>query len=381
MIPNKPVRAAANSRHRTLDALLLLATIFLISVLHYRTPMTNVWLHPLLQRAYYIPLLLMALWFGWRGGLLGSLVAAILYIPHIKMAWGMNPEYSAAQQIEIVMFFILTALIGILADHEREHRRKAEETVDALAEANARLQSSFEQLRRADRLAAMGELSAGLAHEIRNPLGSLEGAMQIIQRPNVPDETKAEFGEMAQRELDRLKKIVNQFLDFARPPDPRPLATDPNMLLESVAKLVAETAKMKGVQIRFAGAADMPEIMVDAEQIRQVLLNLVLNAIQAMPDGGDIVLRVVRDRDSVSLDVVDQGSGISQEQVERIFDPFFTTRQEGTGLGLSIAARIISQHGGQIEPRHNPDRGMTFSVILPAGRVQTLTPAISEEGT
>jgi signal transduction histidine kinase len=342
--------------------------------------MTNVWLHPLLQRAYYIPLLLMALWFGWRGGLLGSLVAAILYIPHIKMAWHANPEYSAAQQIEIVMFFILTALIGILADHERAHRRKAEETAHALAEANARLQSSFEQLRRADRLAAMGELSAGLAHEIRNPLGALEGAMQIIQRPNVPEVTKTEFGEMAQRELDRLKRIVNQFLDFARPPDPRPLATDPNVLLESVAKLVAESAKMKGVQIRLAGAADMPEIMVDAEQIRQVVLNLVLNAIQAMPSGGEILLRAARDGDSVSLDVVDQGVGISQEDLERIFDPFFTTRQEGTGLGLSIAARIISQHGGQIEPRRNPDQGMTFSVILPAGSAQTPTQAISEEG-
>jgi signal transduction histidine kinase len=296
------------------------------------------------------------------------------------MAWGMNPEYSAAQQIEVVMFFILTALIGILADHERAQRRKAEETAHALAVANAQLQSSFEQLRRADRLAAMGELSAGLAHEIRNPLGSLEGAMQIIQRPNIPEETKTEFGGMAQRELDRLKKIVNQFLDFARPPDPRLLATDPNMLLESVAKLVAETAKMKGVQIRVAEAAGMPEIMVDAEQIKQVLLNLVLNAIQAMPNGGEIVLRVARDHDAVSLDVVDQGVGISQEHVECIFDPFFTTRQEGTGLGLSIAARIISQHGGHIEPRRNSERGMTFSVILPAGSTRPPMQAVSEEG-
>lgn len=380
MIRKKSVeRVAANSQQRTLDALLLLATIFLISVLHYRTPTTYVWLHPLLQRAYYIPLLLMALWFGWRGGILGSLVAAILYIPHIKMAWHTNPEYSAAQQIEVGMFFILTTLIGILADHERKQHQKVEQTAQELAEANARLQSSFEQLRRADRLAAMGELSAGVAHEIRNPLGSIEGAVQILRRPNINDETKQEFGDLAQRELDRLKGIVNQFLDFARPREPRRVPTDPLLLVESVAQLVGETAKMKGVHIRVDSENALPEISVDAEQIKQVLLNLAINAIQAIQSGGEVVLRAVKKGDAICLEVEDEGVGIAPDDIERIFNPFFTTKQEGTGLGLSIAARIISQHGGQIEPWRNPNRGMTFSVILPAGSAETQAASMEEK--
>ncbi|MBZ5569366.1 MAG: sensor histidine kinase [Acidobacteriia bacterium] len=350
----------------------LFATIGLISLLHYRTPTTHIWLHPLLQRAYYVPLLMMAVWYGWRGGLIASAITSILYIPHIEMSWTVNPEYSAAQKVEVGMFFVITLLTGILADHERAQRRKAdlerqkaEQMAQDLADANQRLQASFEQLRRADRLSAMGELSAGLAHEIRNPLGSIEGAVQILRRKQLEDETKEEFGELAQRELDRLKGIVNRFLRFARPQPPRRIPTDPMLLLESVSKLVAETAKMGKVQVRVESASDIPATSIDQEQIKQVLLNLAINAIQAMPAGGEVMLCAVADGVNLRLEVQDQGIGIADENLERIFNPFFTTRDEGTGLGLSIAERIVSQHGGRIEPRRNRTNGMTFSVVLP----------------
>lgn len=350
----------------------LIAAVFVISVLHYKTPVHYVWLHPLLQRAYYVPLLLMSLWYGWRGGMLTALLAGLLYIPHIEMAWRQHPEYNATQWVEVGMFFVITGLTGVLADHERIERSKAESAAKQLAEANAQLLSSFEQLRRADRLSAMGELSAGLAHEIRNPLGSIEGAVQILRRPQLADDTKNEFGELARHELDRLKGIVNQFLDFARPQQPQRVPADPMLLLESVSKLAAETARMSGVQVSVSPAQDdgMPEVLVDAEQIRQVLLNLVLNAVQSMPQGGSIVLRAFADRDHVQLEVQDQGSGIDPQDLQRIFDPFFTTKEKGTGLGLSIAARIVAQHGGEIEPRRNADRGMTFAVKLPLASTQ-----------
>jgi len=350
---------------RTLRIGLLILAIGVVSLLHYITPTSHVWLHPLLQRAYYIPLLLMALWFGWRGGLAAALVAALLYIPHIEMAWRSHPEYSAAQYIEIAMFFVITALTGVLADHERMQRRKAEDNARRLAEAHAELQSSFQQLRRADRLSALGELSAGLAHEIRNPLGSVEGAVQILRRPSLRQETREEFGELAQKELNRLKGLLTHFLDFARPQAPQRVPTEPRLLLESVAKLASETAKMGGVQIRVEAAAGLPAVLFDSEQIGQVLLNLVINAVQAMPQGGQIVLRGCCEADSILLEVVDEGIGIAPENLERIFNPFFTTRQGGTGLGLAIAYRIISQHNGDIAARSNPDRGMTFTIQLP----------------
>lgn len=353
------------SRKNLVRVAVLFATICLISLLHYRTPTTHLWLHPLLQRAYYVPLLILAVWYGWRGGLIAAAVAGTLYIPHIEMSWSMNPEYSATQKVEVGMFFVLTVLTGVLADHERTQRRKAEQMAEQLAQANRELQASFEQLRRADRLSAMGELSAGLAHEIRNPLGSIEGALQIVRRDPLPTETRTEFGELAQRELDRLKGIVSRFLDFARPQPPRRLATDPAMLLDSVARLSSETAKLSGVSIRVENSANLAATAIDSEQIKQVLLNLVINAVQAMPNGGEILLRAVADASHLRLEVRDHGVGIPADNLERIFNPFFTTREKGTGLGLSIAERIVSQHGGSIAVSRNSDCGMTFTVVLP----------------
>ncbi len=348
-----------------LRAGVLIAAILAVSLLHYVTSTTHVWLHPLFQRAYYVPILLMALLFGLRGGVLAACLSGLLYAPHIVMSWSSEPEYRAAQFIEIGMFLVIGGLTGVLADHERVQRRKVEETARKLSEVYAQLQSSFEQLRRADRLSALGELSAGLAHEIRNPLGSIEGAVQILLRPSLPPETKEEFGHLAQKEVDRLKGLLTNFLDFARPQAPKRALAEPAALLESVARLVTETAKMSRVQLQIEAAANVSAVYVDVEQIKQVLLNLVINAIQAMPAGGQVTLTAARKAESVSLEVRDEGVGIPPEDLERVFNPFVTTRPDGTGLGLSIAYQIVNQHGGHIAARRNPERGMTFTVTLP----------------
>jgi two-component system sensor histidine kinase HydH len=357
------VKASAKSWQR---AIILAAAIGAVALLHYATPTTHFWIHPLLQRAYYVPILLAALWFGWRGGLVAAAASALSYIPHIMMAWKSQPQYTAAQYVEIGMFFVIATLTGVLADHERAQRHRVEETARKLAEVNTQLQKSFEQLRRADRLSALGELSAGLAHEIRNPLGSIEGAVQILGRPQLPEETRQEFTELASHEVVRLKGLVSNFLEFARPQPPRIMASEIGLLLDSVAKLASETATMAKVAVRVESAEGLPPVSVDPEQIKQVLLNLVINAIQATPNGGQISLRAHREGDWIRAEVEDEGVGIPSEDLERVFDPFFTTRSNGTGLGLSIAYQIVSQHGGHIATRRNPQRGMTFSVTLPA---------------
>jgi two-component system, NtrC family, sensor histidine kinase HydH len=352
------------------------AAIVVVSLLHYYTSTGHFWLHELFQRAYYVPVILAALWFGWRGGILAATLSGVLYIPHIFMSWQMHPEYSAAQYVEIGMFFVIGALTGILSDHERLQRREVEETARKLSKVNTQLQASFEQLRRADRLSALGELSAGLAHEIRNPLGALEGAVQILQRPELAAETRHEFAGMAGKEVGRLKSLLTSFLDFARPQPPEKTLIEPALLLESVVRLAAETAKLANVHI-LVEAQETAPIAVDAEQIKQVLLNLVLNAVQAMPEGGRIVLRARQEDGSVLLEIADQGSGILPENLERIFDPFFTTRASGTGLGLSIAHQIVHGHGGQISVHNNPDRGATFTLILPLAPVEVETTPVS----
>jgi two-component system sensor histidine kinase HydH len=203
-----------------------------------------------------------------------------------------------------------------------------------------------------------------LAHEIRNPLGSLEGSVEILRRPELPEQTRQEFAEMAKKEVARLKGLVTNFLEFARPSAPRRILIEPQVLLESVGQLAGETAKMAGIAIRIE-SGHVPAVFVDAEQIKQVLLNLILNAVQAMPSGGEISLRSHQENGSILLEIADQGVGIPEENLERIFDPFFTTRAGGTGLGLSIAYQIINRHGGHLSVRNNPNGGSTFIVVLP----------------
>jgi two-component system, NtrC family, sensor histidine kinase HydH len=353
------------NRERLVQAALIACITACVSMMHYFVPTSRLWFHLLLERAYYVPILLGALWFGWRGGIGVALVAGILYAPHIAESWKQSPDYAKSQYVQIFVFVAIGMLVGILADHEREQRKKAEETARKLTEVYGELQRSFDELRRADRLSALGELAAGLAHEIRNPLGSIEGALQILRREGVQSEIKEEFGALAQKEIDRLKGLVLDFLDFARPQQPHQEPTDINELFKAVQRLSSESAKIAGVSIRLKNVDDLPFVSLDPEQMKQVLLNLVLNAIQAMPQGGEILLSAQNRDDVIVVEVKDQGIGVDPSHLERIFDPFFTTRAKGTGLGLSIAYRIVSQHGGHISAMRNPERGMTFTVTLP----------------
>lgn len=343
----------------------LVAAIVLISFLHHQTRTAHIWIHLILQRSYYIPILVAALWFGWRGGVLAAAAVALAYTPYVLATWAKNPAFAASAYGEVIMFFAIGALTGVLADIEKRERKKVTQTAQKLAELNVQLQSSFDQLRRADRLSALGELSAGIAHEVRNPLGSIEGAIQILGRTNLLEETRKEFSGLAETELNRLKAVVTNFLEFARPQRPQRRAVEPGSLLESVARLTSETAKMAEVSIRIDSPEETSAVMLDPEQIKQVILNLVINAIQATPPRGQVTLRAGTKDSWLVLNVKDEGKGIPEENLEKIFDPFFTTRADGTGLGLSIAYSIISQHGGKIEVTRNEGKGMTFAVYLP----------------
>lgn len=360
------LKSATDQMNKHLPRILIAGVaVVAVSALHYYSATSHMLLHQLLQRAYYIPLALFALWYGWRGGLIAAIFCGIVYTPHIWMAWHMNPVFSASQYIEIGMFFPIGLMIGILSDHERHQRYKAEQTAQKLSEVYKQLQDSFDQLRRADRLSALGELAAGIAHEIRNPLGALDGAVQILRRAELPDPTRQEFGELATGEIERLKNLVTSVLDFGRPTPPRVTETDPNGIIEAVVKLLSETAKMAGVDIGTDIEGSPDSILVDGEQLKQVLLNLGLNGIQAMQPGGTLSFRVRPLGDFIDFEVVDHGKGIPEDELERIFNPFYTSRPEGTGMGLPIAYRIVTQHGGHIIVRKNELRGMTFVVRIP----------------
>ncbi len=342
--------------------------LFLITVVHYEASVKEMYWHEIFQRAYYLPIIVAALWYGLRGGLLSAALAAILYLPHVVMAWQAFPSYQFNQFAEVVLFFVFGGLTGILADQQRRQREKLQETAQQLSQAYADLQVSFESLRRAERLSALGQLSAGLAHEIRSPLSAIEGAVEIVARPELEPERREEFAAVVKKELARLNEMLNHFLEFARPRPPQLKPTNLQMLMEEVCGLVSEFTSGRNVTTRCSSMPLTATVSLDPDQVKEVLLNLLMNASEAMPPGGTIEVWAEENPDAVVIYVMDEGPGVPEENLQRIFDPFYTTKPAGTGLGLSISHRIMEQHGGRIEAKRNPDRGMTFSLVLPRHR-------------
>lgn len=338
------------------------------SLLHYFTP-THLFLwHNIFQRLYLLPIVYAAIYFGWRGGLASAGFAGLCYVPHIALAWRGSPHYEVNQYAEIIVFFLVGLITGTLSDRERRRREELQRTAEELKKVYRELQDSLEHIKRADRLSAIGQLSAGLAHEIRNPLGSIEGAANILGDPQTSDGLKREFLGIIRKETRRVNALLTDLLNFARPRRPERRPTDLCALVDSVVALVSHTAEQSGVSIRKLAPSPLPPVEIDPEQMKQVILNLAINAIQAMPAGGTLEFSVSRNGDGIVLSVRDDGHGIPAGDLDRIFDPFFTTKEQGTGLGLSVAHQIVTQHGGEMDARRNPEKGMSFRVVLPLER-------------
>ncbi len=262
------------------------------------------------------------------------------------------------------MFCLVGVLTGVLSERERKQRESLRTTATRLEEVYRELQNNVEHLKRAARMSALGHLSAGLAHEIRNPLASIEGAAYVAQTEPEPARA-SEFLEIIRKETARLNGLVTQFLEFARPRAPEMIWTDPAALTDSVLNLVRQVAAQSNVVLRRTFDETVPAVKCDPEQMKQVLLNLVLNAIQAMPGGGEVTVSAEITEHILVLRVKDTGPGIPAERVDEVFDPFFTTKQNGTGLGLPIAYQIVEQHGGDLTIEGNSPKGCSFVIRLP----------------
>ncbi len=247
----------------------------------------------------------------------------------------------------------------------------------AIAIENARLYDNLKQsqniIRRADRLSSLGMLTAGLAHEIRNPLVAIRTFTQLLPERYGDVEFRNNFQAVALKEVDRICGLVNDLLSFARPSTPNVSAEDVNNIVESTARILETEAKENDVRIHLDLAPSLPNISIDKEQIKQVLMNFVLNAIQAIEGGGVVELstRLFAKAGSepfVQIGVRDSGVGIAVKDLENIFNPFFTTKKEGSGLGLSISHQIVQEHGGSIVVDSKLDEGSTFLINLPVSR-------------
>lgn len=224
------------------------------------------------------------------------------------------------------------------------------------------------EMARAEHLATIGELAAGLAHEIRNPLAGIAGVVDIMGRELPPNSPSRGVINDVHREILRIQAILNDLLSYARPRPPDIHPANLNTTIEQAVLLARQQVLTKPVQILFEPVPTLPLVEHDPALIQQVILNLVLNGIQAISGPGQVRIDLQADRVSVEVQVSDTGRGISPEALPRIFKPFFTTRSEGTGLGLSLASGIVQAHGGRIEVSSTPGKGSHFRIWLPLHR-------------
>ena len=356
----------------------IVVSLLVISVVHYAASVSEMAWHEVFQRAFYLPIVVSGLWFGLRGGLQAATLAAVLFLPHVIARSHGFPSYEFNQVSEALLFFVFGGLAGVLSDQQRRQREQLQKTAQRLSEVNADLQKSFESLRRAERLSALGRLSAGLAHEIRNPLSVITGSLEIMGRPALEAGQREEFMGYIKEEVSRLNTMLTHFLEFARPRPPELRSTDARRFMEEVRGFLSEFVASRNVKTYCIPPTFECAVSLDANQMKEVILNLVLNASEAMPQGGAIHLWADEQNGYLVINIKDEGTGIPDEDLQHIFDPFFTTKSEGTGLGLSIVHEIMEQHGGRIEAKRNPDHGMTFSLYFPRSRSETLKPRSGE---
>lgn len=343
----------------------LFLMVLLISFLHYYTPTTKEFLHNIYQRLYYIPIILSCFWFGLKGGLLTSIFAGALYAPHILIHWRHETLYIFNQSIEIAMFFIIAILAGTLYDMERKLREQYKKTSEERDATLRQLQETFDRLRLADRLSTLGKMSAEMAHEIKNPLAGMYGSMEIIEKEFKKDHPKYEFVQILKREIDRMTGIIHKYLDLARPHKPEKAQHNINAIITSVVEIISKQADKKGVDIKLHLSPSLPDILIDAEQIRQAIINILINGIQATSKGQSVNIESRETASHIFISIQDEGEGISEKAVKKIFDPLFTTKEDGIGLGLSIAYQMITQHNGKITVQNNEKGGAIFTIILP----------------
>jgi two-component system, NtrC family, sensor histidine kinase HydH len=356
--------SAKRFENSTVEAGVIAIVFLIVGTLHHVVPHSTVFWHNFFQWLYYGLAMVAAGRFGLRGGLIAAGAALVGYLPHLA-----EPESTIAfgnYSAQLIALFLTSAVVGMVVDRERRRRKELQAALHELDRVHRELQAGIEQLRRADRLSAVGQLAASLAHEIRNPLASIQGAVSVLDQSGSSDETCRELRAIIWKECGRLQRLLTGMLDFARPHPVEYGIVDVTQKLDQVINLVVHAAAKSRIELRSDVPPDISPLECDPEQLMQVILNLTLNAIQAMPDGGQIALSARQQGSEMIFHVRDQGVGIDAEHLDRIFDPFFTTKSNGTGLGLAVAHRIVSQLGGRIEVQANkPHKGMTFSVTLP----------------
>lgn len=457
----------------------ILVSIIVISLLHYLTGASDSPVHNFYRLLYYIPIILAAFNFGFRGGVITSLIVCLIYSPYILLSFGAFGWQTVNELLDITLFFAVGTIVGTLVEKKNISLNKLDmelkrymllenytngiiESIksgvitvnndllvttinqgakDILAIKHDCIGQSFNeificcesvkskiieslnkniindnmeasclrsdrestikiscfplnlenakkglviiidditelkklelQLQRSEKLAALGELSAGIAHEIRNPLGIIKAIEQTMKNELAANSEAVKELEIIDEEIERANRVVKALMEFGKPSRYEKQLSSINTVIDEVLTITGKYILQHKAEVEFK-KAEVPEIPADRGQIKQAFVNIIFNAVQAMPDGGKLtVTTAVNDNDFVSdnkfvkITFIDTGSGIEEKNLNKIFDPFFTTKDDGTGLGLSIVHRIIEEHKGIINVLSKAGEGTMFEILLP----------------
>ena len=221
------------------------------------------------------------------------------------------------------------------------------------------------ELERSERLAALGKMAAGVAHELRNPLSSIKGLAVLLRSHFAGPGREAETADVLVKEVERLNRSIGELLDYAKPGQLNREMASIAEILSKTLSLVQVDAEAYGIAVEFSVQDGLPDLMVDSDKLKQVFLNLLLNAVQAMPEGGVLQVRLSREEEDLLVVIRDSGMGIAPENLSRVFDPYYTTKNDGTGLGLAMSAKIVEEHGGRIKIASVPEQYTEVRVVLP----------------
>jgi two-component system, NtrC family, sensor histidine kinase HydH len=323
---------------------------------------------------FYLPVMTAAMYYGPLGTLLWTLGASAAYSSYLYQAhehFSITGESISELLMRILFFFFVALTVNRFVMQYRLQVRRYQELSESLAEANRSLKQAQEEARRAERLAALGQLSAGLAHEIRNPLGVIKGSAELLtQKLQTSDPLAQELSGYIYTEVNRVSALVSRFLDFARPSQLDLAPMDITQLIDRCLKIVGEQGACTRVRIERDFAPALPQVMLDQDLCEQVFTNLFMNACEAIGEAsGELKVRIrrVAEDNAVAVEVEDSGPGVPPEMKEQIFNPFVTTKKTGVGLGLAIVSKIVDAHGGSVKLVSSPNHGACFRVTFPVG--------------
>ncbi len=323
---------------------------------------------------YYIilllPVLSAATSMGAKGATALTVLACVAYLSFLFFAyrWGYVPPVALLRDFTVRVLFL--AVVGYLtyqlAEQSRQEARRYQTAAEELAQANFNLREAEETVRRSERLVALGQLSAGLAHELRNPMGTMKASAEMLLQSTDSDTAVArELAGFIASEVDRANSLITRFLEFARP---LTLRTEPHDITETI-DIAAEQVKQHtahlNVTIYKNYAPEVPPLPLDAQMMERVIYNLLVNAVEASPAGGAVTVKTRMLDGAVEVAVIDRGSGIPEELRENIFNPFVTNKPNGVGLGLAIVSKIVDEHNGTISVESELGKGSVFRILLP----------------